>query len=244
MCVPTLPARSWRRVEQAEPAAGLEGERTALVLSMVWDLWAGEASWLLTASSASSSHPCVLQSWAVRQPSEGSTKMLTVPPDPGCYFLGSLRVSCYTKTALILSTFLRHFLFFFFFSREGNIYPSAAHPCLKYVAGKEIELSIKQIGEEKCTCFGAEHFPASLISAFSQAERPRRAPVWYGLCNKSSLRIEPFMQNSWLPSVILCSLCNSEFWPSTVLASLCPRLLLIEFGGMAEPKFSLHFQDL
>lgn len=158
---------------------------------MLWDLWAVEASWLLTASpSASNSHPCVLQSWAVRQPSEGNTKMLTVPPDPACYFLGSLRVSCNTKAALILCTFLRHFHFFFL------VYPNAAHPCLKYVAGKETELSIKQKREEKCACFGTEQFSAPLISAFSQAEMLRHGPVWYGLCNKNSLRMEPFMQNS------------------------------------------------
>lgn len=121
MCVPTVLARSRRRAEQAEPAAGLEGDRAALVLSMVWDLWAVEASWLLTASpSASNLHPCVLQSWALRQPSEGSTKMLTVPPDPGCYFLSPLRVSCNTKIALILPTFLRHFLFLSF-SAEREI---------------------------------------------------------------------------------------------------------------------------
>lgn len=64
-------------------------------------------------------------------------------------------------------------IFFFFFSREGEI-PCLSKCCssMPQVCGWEINWTRaereKKKREEKCTCFGTEHFTAFLISAFSQ----------------------------------------------------------------------------
>lgn len=137
MCVPISPSRSQRRAEQAEPAQVKRGKEQPLFCP--W--FEIEGQWKLPGCSQHHLQPpdCApVCCRAERQPSTGNAKMLTVPPDPGCYFLGSIEpvVTQRLSDSLYLPQTLPSF---FSFSAEREI--SCLSECcssLPQVCGWEI----------------------------------------------------------------------------------------------------------
>lgn len=70
---------SWGRAGRAEPAAGSGGEAQPLLCPWFGSCGQWEPPGCSQHHLQPPAHSPVLQSWAVRQPSEGSTKMLPVP---------------------------------------------------------------------------------------------------------------------------------------------------------------------